>query len=369
MRHHRLSATATLLLLVASACSDSSGPKIGPPARVEVSASPTAVGVVKNTIGTFSVKVSDAGGQGVSGAIVSFSANGGGGIALTPTSATSDASGIASTTVVLGTLAGPATLSASVSGVAAAATVTVTATAGAASKLVASPDNLRLNAVGDTARIASLLQDVYANTVTGASISYVVGDPTLVSVDGTGLVRALRVGGTTTVIASIPGQADTVTVAVLAPGSSPCSGVTSPVALAVGGMADVSGAAICLGGAVGTDYTVVAYNTSTDGSTPLTASILATGVAAPPSATRISISAGPLAARSPSGEMTNESLVRNESFHLGLLERTRTMSRLFGPARAARTARLAATSVTTPGRFAPKVSYTAIPANAVLGDL
>ncbi|MEO7181963.1 MAG: hypothetical protein ABI141_14065, partial [Gemmatimonadaceae bacterium] len=50
-------------------------------------------------------------------------------------------------------------------------------------------------------------------------------------------------------------------------------------------------------------------------------------------------------------------------------ERTRTMSRLFGPARAARTARLAATSVTTPGRFAPKASYTAIPANAVLGDL
>ncbi|MDB4884162.1 MAG: Peptidase hyicolysin [Gemmatimonadetes bacterium] len=369
MRSHTLAACAASLLLVAAACSDSSGPKIGPPASVVVTSAPTTTGAVKGSLGTFAVKVSDASGQAVSGAVVNFSANGGGGIVLTPTSMATDATGIARTTVVLGTQAGSATLSASVTGVTAAATVAVTTTPGAVAKLVATPEDIRLTAVGETAQLSLLLQDAYANAVTGSTISYTVGDPTLVSVDSAGLVRALRVGGSTSVVASVSGQADTVSVSVLAPGASACTGVGTPTTLAVGAMTDVSGAAICLGGAAAMDYTVVAYNTSADGSTPLTASIVANGVANPPSAFRAPSGLSALAARSPIGATSAADPVLDESFHLKLLASTRAMSRLFAPARAARTARQSARSAATSGQFSPSAAYSAIPATVAVGDI
>lgn len=371
MRSPILAVSAASLLVVAAACgSDTSGPKIGPPAKVEVTTSPTTSGAVKVTVGTFAVKVSDASGQAVSGAAVSFSASGGGGISLSPTSATTDATGTARTTVILGTTAGTATISASVSGVTTAASVSLTTVAGAISKLVATPDNIRLSAIGDTASIVTLVQDEFANTVTGSSTTYAVGDPTLISVDGAGLVRALRVGGTTNVIATAAGRADTVIVAVLAAGSSACTGVSAPVNLAVGAMTTVTGANICIGGgAVASEYALVAYNSSLDGSTVLNATVIANGVATPPTSSRSPSGLSPLAVRSPSGAAIGAAPVPDQAFHDRIMTMTRALGRDFSAVRAARSARQSASRYSVSGAFSPTASRTAIPANVAVNDL
>lgn len=371
MRFQFLAVSAASLLVVAVGCgSDSSGPKIGPPAKVEVATSPTATGAVKVTVGTFAVKVSDANGQAVSGAAVTFSANGGGGISLSPTTATTDATGTARTTVILGTTAGTATITASVTGVTTSASVSLTTIPGAVATLVATPDNIRLNAIGDTASIVALVQDDYANAVSGSTISYAVGDPTLVSVDGSGLVRALRVGGTTNVIATVAGRADTVAVAVLAPGASPCTGVASPVTLAVGGMTTVNGAAICLGGGAATaEYALVAYNSSLDGSTVLNATVIANGVTTAPVPSLAPTGLAPLAVRSPSGGATLSAPVPDEAFHDRIMSMTRALGHNFSALRVSRNARLSATRTTYGGGFSPTMSRTAIPATVAVNDL
>jgi hypothetical protein len=369
MRIRLLAASAASILFIGAACSDSSGPKIGPPAKVEVVTSPTTTGAVKGSLGTFAVKVSDASSQAVSGVAVTFAANGGGGIVLTPTSATTDATGTARTSVVLGTLAGSATITASVTGVTTAASVSLTTTAGDLARVTASPKTIKLGAVGDTARIAAQLQDAYSNAITGTTLSYSIGDPTLISVDAAGLIRALRVGGTTSVVASANGTSDSVTVSVIAPGSSPCTGFGAPATLAVGGMVDVSGATICLGGGTAqSDYTIIAYNKSTDGSLPLSASIVANGVSAPPSGF-LAGATGPLAVRSPSGGTAAAAPVLDESFHMWQLEQSRKLRGLFSSARRIRAARLAARTTTSSGGFSLAPSYSSIPASAAVGDL
>jgi hypothetical protein len=371
MRAYLLAASAASLVLVAAACgSDSSAPKVGPPARVEVITSPTASGAVKGSVGTLAVKVSDAGGQGVTGAVVTFSAAGGGGIVFTPTSATTDATGTARTTVVLGTLAGTATLSASVSGVTTSASFAVTTVPGALFKLVASPADIRLTTVGETAQITALLQDEFANTIDGTAPSYVSLDPTLVTVDANGLVKAVRVGGTTSVIATHSSRADTVVVAVLAAGASPCTGVAAPTAIAAGGMSAVTGATICLsGGAATAEYTVVAYNTSTDGSTVLNATIQGNGVGSPVSGFSAPSNLGPLAVRLPSGGAAAAAPVQDDAFHARMLSMSRGLRGMFSATRAARNARLSASTPTSGGRFTPSASRASIPATAAIGDL
>ncbi|HEV7993961.1 MAG TPA: hypothetical protein VGP25_19185, partial [Gemmatimonadaceae bacterium] len=370
MRSRLLAAPAVALLLVAAACgSDTSAPQIGPPAKVEVSTSPTASGAVKVTIGTFAVKVSDASNQAVKGAVVTFAANGGGGVSLTPTTATTDATGTARTTVILGTIAGTSTITATVAGVTTAATVSVVTTPGAISKLVASPDNIRLNAIGDTARIVALAQDDFANTVSGSTTTYTVGDATLVSVDATGLVKALRVGGTTSVIATSSGRADTVAVAVIAAGAAACTGVSTPLNLAVGGMATATGANICIGGAAASEYTLVAYNSAYDGGTVLNASVIANGVAAPPSTLRAPSFGAPLAVRSPSGGATPAAPVADAAFHDRIMTMTRELGGKIASVRASRIARLSSSPRATRGAFSPSASRSAIPATVAVGDL
>ncbi|MEO8562083.1 MAG: hypothetical protein ABI601_08420 [bacterium] len=371
MRSLLLAASAASFLLVAAACggSETSAPTIGPPDRVEVASSPPTTGAVKNTVGTLAVKVSDASGQAVTGASVSFAANGGGGITLTPTSATTDATGTARTTIVLGTVAGTSTVTASVSGVTTPASITLTTIPGAVSRLVASPDNIRLNAIGDTARIIALAQDDYSNPIAGSATTYTAVDPTLVSVDGTGLVRALRVGGTTSVIATASGRADTVIVAVLAVGASACTGVSTPVNLAVGATSAVTGAQVCIGGgAVNSEFAVIAYNSSVDGSTLLNASFTANGVSAAP-ANSLTPTNRALAVRSSNGVASAPAPLADMAFHSRVLSMSHALNGRMSSARATRDARLSASRGSATGAFSPSASRTLIPATVAVGDL
>ncbi|HEU4722795.1 MAG TPA: hypothetical protein VFS59_15660 [Gemmatimonadaceae bacterium] len=376
MRHSFVLLAASSLAVLGAACgSDSSGPKIGPPSQVTVSSPPSASGTVRTSVGSFGVKVADANGNAVSGIVVNFFATGGGGVTFAPSSAISDAAGVATTAVTLGTKTGSVQLTAYATGVSAPASATVTATAGPLVSLVTTPRTMRLSAVGDTARITYVMQDEYANPVTGAALTFTVADPTLVSVDAQGLVRALRAGGSTTVAVSSGARSDTVAVSVLAVGATPCSGVASPSAMAVGAVVAAQGASICLTGdaTAASEYTVIAYNSSTNGATRLAATITATGVAAPPSSQRLPTTSGPILSRAPLGTGASATTALDESFHLRLLSEAKGLTRLFGTARAARRARLSA-SRTTSGGLAPSASPSlssvpSLPANPSVGDI
>jgi hypothetical protein len=373
MRLRHFSLTASALVALAACGSDSSGPKVGPAAQIDLASSPATKGAVTTSVGTFSVKVSDASGHAVSGANVTFSVTGGGGgVVLAPSSASTDASGIAATTVTLGTRTGAVIVSASAAGLAKRVDALVTSTPGPLATISSSPDAIKLWEVGDTARITSLLEDEFRNAVTDFVPTFTVADPTLVSVDASGLVRALRKGGTSTITVSASGRSDSVAIRVAAVGESPCTGSATATPLAVGDVVTASAADFCVTGAASAtaDYAVVAYNASTDGSSSLYATIRAIGVSTPPSTSRIPTSAL-RASRAvlPGGSTpTAARPALDESFHLKLLESVRGMSSRYRASRAEFDARLSRPS-TSAGGFTPRLKLSRIPASAAVGDV
>ncbi|MBA3672425.1 MAG: Ig-like domain-containing protein [Gemmatimonadaceae bacterium] len=366
-------AAAAALLVVASACggSDSSGPAVvaGPPARVDVASTPSASIAAGSTAGTFSVKVVDAGGRGVTGVPVTFSTTGSAQVATT--SGSTDASGVASTQVTGGTAAGAASVRASVSGISTLASASFIVIAGPAVKLTLDKRSIRLLSVGDTARITASAQDQYANAVPSGTVTFSATDPSLVSVDPTGLVRALRPGGTTNVIAASAGRADTSVVTVLALGATACTGLVSGTSLALGDVTTFTGTQFgCLSGtASGAEFTVVAFNSSTDGSALVTSSVAANGLIAAP-APLLSPVGGPTAIRAATGTRASLAPMLDLGFHERLMAQSSARFRGgFARARSAR-ARLAASRSSEGEGLAPgAASYATIPSNVGVGDL
>jgi len=369
----RLFSPAAFALVALAACgSDSSGPKVGPAAQIALVSSPAAKGPVTTTVGAFSVKVTDASGHAVAGSIVSFSVSGGGGVVLAPSSVATDASGVAATTVTLGTRTGAVIVTATVSGLPKRIDALVTSTPGPLATILSSPDAMKLWEVGDTARITSLLQDEYRNALTDFVPLFTVADPTLVSVDSSGLVRALRQGGSTIIKVGGSGRFDSVAVKVAAVGESPCTDAATPTTLAVGDVKTANGNYICLTGATSAsaDYAVVAYNSSTDGATAIYSTIQANGVTTPPTTNRSPTN--PLrASRSVIAGGTTPTPAQpalDESFHLKLLESARGMASRYRASRAALDARLSRPS-TSRGGLTPRMSSARIPVGASVGDL
>jgi hypothetical protein len=321
---------------------------------------------VGGSAGTFAVRVLDAGSQGVAGIAVSFAATPSGSATFSPATATTDETGTARTSVTLGTVAGTATLTASATGVTTKATASVLSTAGAATRLVNNPRTIRLFAIGDTARITGALQDQYANTVAG-TITYSSADASLVTVDGSGLVRVVRVGGAANVIASGAGRADTTLVTVLGAGASPCVGVASPTALAVGATMTLTGASVCLGGsAAASEFAVIAYNSSTDGNRPISTTATALGIGTAPAPSLIP-STGALAMRAGSGASVSRAPVPDEAFHLRMMNESRSLRPMFGSARVTRQARLSGRT-SQRGGLRPSASYSMIPSTVTVGQ-
>jgi hypothetical protein len=356
---------ASLLTVAGCGGSEPSGPTVGPAARVNVVTEPTATAPVGASAGTFAVKVVDAAGLAVSGVAVTFTTTGSATVA--PTSATTDASGLASTQVTLGTIAGAVTVTGRAAGVTTAVTSAINVIAGPTTKIVVAPKTLQLIAIGDTARVLALAQDQYGNFAGTSTISYSVVDGTLVNVDATGLVRALRQGGTTFVISSANGKADTTTVTVLLAGSSNCTGLVGPTTMAVGDVQTFSGAQYgCLSGsASGAEFAMVAFNSSTDQTNSLSASITGKGLGAVPSTFAASTSAPALRSAIGTGSTALPQL--DESFHLRLLAQMKAEHRSFAGGRA--TSRLAISRSITGGGAGVAINTTAIPGTAKVGDL
>ncbi|MEO8623810.1 MAG: Ig-like domain-containing protein [bacterium] len=326
---------------------------------------PSASALVGASAGTFAVKVTDAASVPVPGVAVSFTATGG--VSLSPTSGLTDASGLASTQVTLGTIAGTVSVSATAVGVASSVSSNISASAGPAAKIVVAPKTLRLVDVGDTARVSATAQDQFGNTAGAGAIAFSVSDPTLLSVDVTGLVRALRQGGTAFVISTSNSTSDTTTVTVLPPGSSNCTGLATSSPMAIGDVQTFTGTQYgCVSGAgSGAEFAIVAFNSSTDQTSSLTASVTGNGLGVAPTTFTASTTT---ALRSVSGAAAVVPAPQlDESFHLKLLASVKAAHHNFAGVRSAQ--RLAATRSIAGSAGGTTISAAGIPGTAQVGDL
>ena len=353
-------------MITASGCgSDTAGPKAGPAAKVLVNVAPSATGPVGTLLGALSVRVSDAAGLAVSGVAVTFATTGG--AIASPATTTTDASGIATTQVTLGTIAGLVSVSAQAAGVASGVSYGFTGVAGAVKSVVVAPRTVRFVSIGDTARVSVTAQDLYGNPVPPSIINFSAIDPTLVSVDASGLVKALRQGGSTLVISAVSGKADTTTVTVLPAGASSCTGLVGTTTMAIGDVQTFSGAQYgCLSGsAAGAEFALVAFNSSVDQVSSYPVSITGNGLGTAPNPSLVPASS--FAMRSAIAASVSSQLQLDESFHLSLLAKARADHRSFASARAARRFQPLRSLSGTSGNAGVRAS--ALPGTLAVGDL
>lgn len=283
-RFRPLLALASGALLLVGACSSDKSTGPGPvAAAIKTEAGNAQTGVVGAALTVpLAVVVTDKDGKTISGARVDWDVGVGSG-AASPTRSTADARGVATTVWTLGTTAGTARLTAQVNGVTP-VVFTATVIAGPAALLVASPDVAYLN-VGDTVRVRGSLRDQYGNTLAGQSINYSTLDPTLASVNTTGLITAVAVG-TARVVAEASGRADTVPVTITASGASVCGPVAARV-LALGevyippvGSSSVT-ACLTSPAAINGEYALTLVSTATSFGTSSPVDLIAIGSTGP----------------------------------------------------------------------------------------
>jgi hypothetical protein len=287
---HALRASGVLLrggalgLAVLTACGGEGSTGPGPtPTAIAVQTGNAQTGVAGTTLPTaLSVLVTDKDGKGVSGRRVDWDVAAGSGV-TSPSSSTTNSSGVATTSWTVGTTAGTARVAAQVSGVQP-ALFQAAVIAAAPSALVALPDAGNLG-VGDTLRLRATLRDQYGNVISGQSITYTSLDAGVATVSSTGLVSALTQGAAR-IVAEASGRSDTVPVAVGAAGSTVC-GTTAPRVLALGEVftptAGTGSVSACLGAPVGVnaEYALTLISTATNFGTATIMDVVGVGNTTP----------------------------------------------------------------------------------------
>ena len=260
--------TAATVVAQMIACSDASGPKLGPPASI-VLVSGDAQGTIE--VGTklgkpLTVRVADSQGQNLRGIVVAWTTASG---SLSASTSQTDADGVASVDWTVGTLAGNQTATATVSGLNA-ITFTAVAIPGAPTQIILSRDTVQLLAVGDVFRFSARAADRFGNTVL-LQTTVESADTSIVTADnfGTGAILTARAADkTTTIRATIGSIAKAATVIVL---PAPCQSGASAFNLGVGDVALLSGAAaseFCVQGTpAGAEFIAVPFYSDFSGST------------------------------------------------------------------------------------------------------
>ena len=260
----RISFRTVLLLgaavLAGCGTGEAIAPSNNPPASIVAVSDLSRSAVVGAPVaGGLTVQVADASGRPVQGASVAFAVTLGNGT-TNPRIAITDARGQATTAWTLGTIVGGNEVTASVSGVTTVVKFEATGAAGAVASVALSSRNTRLLVGVDTARITASAVDAFGNPASPAPV-FVSRDPSLVSVDNTGLIRALRRGSATYVVATAGGQADSALVTVLDVGQSICTNAATPVSLSVGQVVTgVAGTGFCVHAtSAGAEYAIVPF--------------------------------------------------------------------------------------------------------------
>ena len=259
--------TATTVVALTIACGDASGPKLGPPASIFL-VSGDGQGTIE--VGTklgqpLSVRVADSQGQHLSGVVVTWTTPSG---ALSPSTSSTNADGVATAEWTLGTLVGTQTATATVTGLTP-ITFTATTIPGPPTQIILSRDTVHLLGVGDVFRFNARAADKFGNTVL-LQTTVESADTSIVTADnfGTGAILTGRASDkTTTIRATVGSIAKTATVIVLAP---PCQSGASAFNLGVGEVALLSGAAaseFCVQGTpTGAEFIAVPFYSDFSGS-------------------------------------------------------------------------------------------------------
>lgn len=130
-------------------------------------------GIVGAALATqLSVKVADRLGNGISGRTVTFTPVTGG--SMSPASATTTATGVATSTWTLGSIAGPQVVTVTISGSSESATFTATASAGAATTLTVNAGNNQVAPVGAAVTVAPSVRvtDAFGNVKAGVAVTF-----------------------------------------------------------------------------------------------------------------------------------------------------------------------------------------------------
>lgn len=259
---HSIRWCSLIVLGVLAACGGDggTGPSTNPPARLDALTDLARSGPVGSAMpGGIVVKVTDASGRPVQNAAVALAVTLGNG-STTPRIATTDSKGQATATWTLGTIVGPNEVTAAVTGVSTQIKFEAAGTPGEVSTIAISPPAARLLPSVDTMRLSARSLDAFGN-VTMPVPAFQVRDPSLLSIDATGLVRALRRGSGTYVVATAGARTDSVLVTVLATGQSICTAAASPIDLTIGQViTDVSGQGFCVHASTdGAEYAIIPY--------------------------------------------------------------------------------------------------------------
>ena len=279
----RLTTLRPILLLsalVACGHDGPTGPSNGPPAHLDAGVDLTRTGTVGTAVtGGLVVKVTDASGRPVQGAGVAFAVTLGNG-STSPRLATTNSSGLATTVWTLGTITGQNEVTATVSGLSTPIKFSAIGVSGPVSSISVSPPSARLLPSIDTTRLTIRSLDAFGNSATPAP-TLTVRDPSVVSIDANGLVRALKRGASTYVVASAGGKADSALITVLATGQSICTGAATPIELNVGQvLTDVSGSGVCVhASSASVEYALVPFYNSSIPSASVPIEIRGQGVA------------------------------------------------------------------------------------------
>ena len=319
----RLTFGSQVLLVAAvvalmTACGDASGPKIGPPKTVlPVSGDDQVAPPVGNKLPLpLAVRVTDAQGHNVSGAEVVWSTSHG---SLSAATSVTNVDGLASVEWTLGPLAGIQTATGTVSGISP-ATFIQRAVAGPVFQIILTRDTVELLGFGDAFRMNARPADRFGNTVPGGS-TIEAADTSIVTVAnfGSGAFLTARTSNAMTTIRATAGSIVKLgTVIILPP---PCQAGSSPINLAVGEIATLSGVAaseFCVQGTPGgAEFTAIPFYSGQAAGSLLRLSISTGSTTIDASPTRI------LATRLQSLRIAAPRLQRDETFEKDLRESSR----------------------------------------------
>jgi hypothetical protein len=263
------------------------------------------------------VKVTDVKGRPVQGAGVAFAVTLGNG-SKSPRLATTNSSGLATTVWTLGTITGQNEVTATVSGLSAPIKFTAVGISGPITSVSVSPPSARLLPTVDTTRLTIRSLDSFGNAASPPP-TLTVRDPTVATIDANGLVRALKRGASTYIVASAGGKADSALITVLATGQSICTGAATPIELNVGQvLTDVSGSGVCVhASSSNVEYALVPFYNSAIPSASIPIEVRGQGIAP------LSLPAAALSPFQPN-RIPAPTLVPDDNFEYQLRQRERT---------------------------------------------
>ena len=357
---------AILVAALVSSCQrDAGAPSPGAAARLETVVTLPSSGPVGSTLsGPAAVLVSDEGGRPVSGVAVLFTVTVGNG-GVTPRAVLTDAAGHAETRFTLGTIAGGNEVTASVSGIATTLRFSSTGIAGAARSVIIGPRPARFPLGTDSLRVTTTSFDAFGNR-TSLGVSVIARDSSLVAVATDGFARVRRRGGTTFLVATTAGSADSVLAVVLAPGDPPCTAIAVGIPLAAGEVVtDVAASGFCArAGASEEEFVLIPHFSVGTPSSTLTLQVLGSGLGV--------VGDAALTASSNRLGLTHDwaaAADHREQFERALRDaERREMPRFAAGARAWRDSALRIIRANRqPGALVPNAA--AVPANVAVGDL